>query len=175
MAGFVIQADRPLQVGDFCEVGGNKGFVNAIGLRSIRLAGPSATITVPNSKVDEANVTNYTADKLLDNGSKIRIYKIDLSRDFDLIHDHDRLEIIKNDLLTFLESFSTIYDSSLTIKPSLTGGAAKLSCSVFTTSRSWAEHNAIVNGFNNKVLELDGKYPGLIPTQITNIKVLSDH
>jgi MscS family membrane protein len=172
MAGFVIQADRPLQVGDFCEVGGNKGFVNAVGLRSIRLAGPTATITVPNSKVDEANVTNYTQDKLLDNGTKIRIYKIDLSKDFELIHDQDRLDCIKTDLQVFLESFSTINSIILKIKTSLTGGPARLICFVWTTSKNWGEHDAIVTGFNNKVLELDGHYPGSVPTQITNFKLI---
>ena len=59
-AGISIQSDRPIRVGEFCQIGDKLGFVKRIGLRSIELATLSANVTIPNNKVDDTTIVNYT-------------------------------------------------------------------------------------------------------------------
>lgn len=64
-AGVSIQSDRPVRVGEFCQVGDKLGFVKRIGLRSIELATLSANVTIPNNKVDDTTIVNFTRQTLL--------------------------------------------------------------------------------------------------------------
>lgn len=59
LAGFTIATDRPLYVGDFVEVAGQRGEVKGIGLRSTQLVTPDDTmITIPNSVITEGVVAS---------------------------------------------------------------------------------------------------------------------
>ena len=61
VGGFVLFADRPVRVGDFCLFGDKKGTVEEIGLRSTRLRALDRTvITVPNSQFSELQLVNFT-------------------------------------------------------------------------------------------------------------------
>jgi MscS family membrane protein len=59
-AGLSIQTDRPLKVGEFCQIGEHEGFISKIGLRSLELNTIESRITIPNSLVDEQKVINYS-------------------------------------------------------------------------------------------------------------------
>ncbi|MGB1774809.1 MAG: mechanosensitive ion channel family protein [Synechococcus sp.] len=59
-AGIAIQSDRPIRVGEFCKIGGDTGFVSRIGLRSIDMITLSGRITIPNNKVEDATILNYS-------------------------------------------------------------------------------------------------------------------
>ena len=59
-AGLSIQTDRPLRVGEFCNVGGNVGYITKIGLRSLELQTLESRVTIPNSVADEATIVNYS-------------------------------------------------------------------------------------------------------------------
>ena len=59
-AGFSIQTDRPLRVGEFCKVGENIGYINKIGLRSLEMQTLESRVTIPNSVADEATIVNYS-------------------------------------------------------------------------------------------------------------------
>ena len=163
MAGFVIQTDRPIQVGDFCEIGGNKGFVTSVGLRSIRLDSAKAKITIPNSKVDETNVVNYMIEKAMPDGSKLRAYKIDLSEDLQLIHAPEGLDAIRVELDDFLGNQKYVESFELKVKPSLVGSPAHIDCKVSTVAKNWKENDSIVKGFHGLLVELDQKHGGTIP------------
>lgn len=59
LAGFTIATDRPLYVGDFVEVAGQRGEVKGIGLRSTQLVTPDDTmITIPNKVITEGVVAS---------------------------------------------------------------------------------------------------------------------
>jgi MscS family membrane protein len=171
MAGFVIQTDRPMQVGDFCEIAGNKGFVISVGLRSIRLQAPSAKITIPNSKVDDANVTNYMVESIDDGGSKLRTYSIDLSRDLQLIHSSEDLVALQSDMEEWLKVKEFVASFSLIVKPSLLEAQARLVCNVAVNARNWQDHDSIVVGFGNYLVALERKYPGWCPEPPTQIVI----
>ncbi len=59
-AGLAIQTDRPLKVGEFCQIGEHEGFIAKIGLRSLELNTVESRITIPNAIVDEQKVINYS-------------------------------------------------------------------------------------------------------------------
>lgn len=59
-AGFAIQTDRPLRVGEFCKVGDDTGFITKIGLRSLELQTLESRITIPNSIADETTIVNFS-------------------------------------------------------------------------------------------------------------------
>ena len=59
-AGFSIQVDRPLRVGEFCKVGNTLGYVTKIGLRSMELQTPESKVSIPNSVAEENTVINYS-------------------------------------------------------------------------------------------------------------------
>jgi MscS family membrane protein len=61
VAGFVLFADAPVRVGEFCRFGEKMGTVEAIGLRSVRLRGIDRTlITVPNAEFCQLQLVNFT-------------------------------------------------------------------------------------------------------------------
>ena len=59
-AGLSIQTDRPLRVGEFCQIGENLGFVTKIGLRSLELQTLESLVKIPNSVADEATIVNFS-------------------------------------------------------------------------------------------------------------------
>lgn len=61
VAGFVLFADAPVRVGEFCRFGDKMGTVEAIGLRSVRVRGLDRTvITVPNAEFCQLQLVNFT-------------------------------------------------------------------------------------------------------------------
>jgi MscS family membrane protein len=60
-AGFSIQIDQHLRLGEFCQVGDTTGFVKKIGLRSIQLQTLDSTVTIPNAAADESVIVNYNS------------------------------------------------------------------------------------------------------------------
>ncbi|MFO1036878.1 MAG: mechanosensitive ion channel family protein [Geminicoccaceae bacterium] len=61
IAGFVLFADKPVRVGEFCAFGDKLGTVEEIGLRSTRIRGLDRTvITVPNADFAQLQIVNYS-------------------------------------------------------------------------------------------------------------------
>jgi MscS family membrane protein len=61
VGGFILFADKPVRVGDFCLFGDKKGTVEEIGLRSTRIRGLDRTvITVPNADFAQHQIINFT-------------------------------------------------------------------------------------------------------------------
>jgi MscS family membrane protein len=58
----MLIADRTFRVGDLVQIGGNKGVVESVGLRSTRIRGlDDALLTIPNSDLTTSHVTNFGA------------------------------------------------------------------------------------------------------------------
>lgn len=58
--GLSIQTDRPVRVGEFCQIGQTLGFVTKIGMRSLVLQTLDSRVTIPNSIVDEQTIVNFS-------------------------------------------------------------------------------------------------------------------
>ena len=90
VAGILIMLDRPFQVGDRVEFGGQYGDITAIGLRSVRMQTlDDNTVTIPNNKFinDITSCGNYGA---LDMQVMMDFYiglDQDIPRARDILHD----------------------------------------------------------------------------------------
>jgi len=73
ISGLILLAERPIRVGDVIELDGSSGTVTQIGARSTKIAtGVNHEIIVPNSKLLETSVVNWTlSDDLV--GSKVTV------------------------------------------------------------------------------------------------------
>ncbi len=61
VAGFVLFADKPVKVGEFCAFGDKLGTVEAVGLRSVQVRGLDRTlITIPNAQFCDLQITNFS-------------------------------------------------------------------------------------------------------------------
>jgi small-conductance mechanosensitive channel len=61
ISGLILLAERPIRVGDVIELDGSSGTVTQIGARSTKIAtGVNHEIIVPNSKLLETSVVNWT-------------------------------------------------------------------------------------------------------------------
>jgi MscS family membrane protein len=67
VGGFILFADKPVRVGEFCRFGDKMGTVEEIGLRSTRIRGIDRTvITVPNADFAQLEIVNFTRrDRML--------------------------------------------------------------------------------------------------------------
>ena len=61
IGGFILFADAPVRVGEFCRFGDKLGTIEGIGLRSVRVRGLDRTvITVPNAEFCQLQLINFT-------------------------------------------------------------------------------------------------------------------
>jgi MscS family membrane protein len=61
VGGFVLFADKPVKVGEFCAFGDKLGTVEAVGLRSVQVRGLDRTlITIPNAQFCDLQITNFS-------------------------------------------------------------------------------------------------------------------
>ena len=67
ISGWILMWERPIRIGDFLEVSGDKGTVESINTRSTRIRRVDGVhMLIPNSKLLENTVTNWTlVDKVL--------------------------------------------------------------------------------------------------------------
>ncbi len=59
-AGLSLQTDRPLKVGEFCEIGDKQGFLTKIGLRSVEIETVTGKVTIPNAVAEDCIVNNLS-------------------------------------------------------------------------------------------------------------------
>jgi MscS family membrane protein len=67
IGGLSLFADKPIQVGDFCQYGSDQGTVESIGIRSTRIRGLDRTVTtIPNAMLSKMAVVNLSRrDRML--------------------------------------------------------------------------------------------------------------
>lgn len=98
--GFIILFSKPFSAGDMIEVDGSVGIVKSISILYTKIISPdNKTIFIPNGKVSDAKIINYTE-------SPTR--RADMSFDISYVCDYNKarniiLEIIKNDKLILNE------------------------------------------------------------------------
>ena len=67
IGGLTLMADKPVEVGDFCQLGEHLGVIEGIGLRSVKVRSLARTIiTIPNAEFATINIENLTRrDRIL--------------------------------------------------------------------------------------------------------------
>ena len=136
-AGLSIQSDRPLKLGEFCQVGSHQGFITRIGLRSLQIQTLNAIVTIPNSAVDEQMVVNYTVrsqDSTLSAREKLEIrYRV----------DPPLVPFATNELLRIVENYMRVQpgltNPIVSLDPNI-NDCLMLICLAETSTLDWLHH-----------------------------------
>jgi len=106
LAGIILTVNRPFEIGDIIESGGDKGTVKDLDLRSTHLRNSGGKdIYIPNSSIIKNTLTNYTMDGFLRMDFIIGIApECDIEKTRQLIHDY----LISNDQILKTPNFSVI-------------------------------------------------------------------
>ena len=108
MAGITILTDKPFAVGDWISVGGMEGIVEEMNFRSTRIRTfDNALITVPNSKLSNDSVTNWT---------KMQYRKTNIIIGLLYSTTRETLQAVINDIYSELSAFEEIKTDSLLVK-----------------------------------------------------------
>ena len=101
-AGLSLQTDRPLRVGEFCELGDDRGFITKIGLRSVEIETATGIITIPNAVAEDCVVNNLSRSKLHSNTSMMQGLELKLDLESNTPFSPDQI----SDLLLLSRDFA---------------------------------------------------------------------
>lgn len=108
LGGISVLTDRALQIGDACRIGDQRGTVEDIGLRSMKLRTEDRTVvTIPNGTVAAAVLENYRQrDKIL--------FRQTLRLRYDLSSEHIRY--VLDEIRSVLRQSSRVEDASSRVR-----------------------------------------------------------
>jgi len=141
-AGLSLQTDRPLRVGEFCEIGGDIGFITKIGLRSVELQTVTGMVTIPNSVAEETVVNNFSRNKtnagsVQSQGVELRV-ALDQEPAFGPDQITDLLELVRKQFLA-----STEFSCSCVTVEVESGEQSVLVCIGLIKAQGWPDYLAI--------------------------------
>ncbi|AII49183.1 hypothetical protein KR52_08510 [Synechococcus sp. KORDI-52] len=90
-AGLSLQTDRPLRVGEFCEIGDKRGFLTKIGLRSVEIETVTGRITIPNAVAEDCIVNNLSRHGPVAGASQLQGLELSLELDADSPFSPDQI------------------------------------------------------------------------------------
>lgn len=104
-AGLSIQTDRPIRVGEFCQIGDTLGFITRIGLRSLELQTLESRVTIPNSIAEEETIINYSRRQQRSDPDRSQAVLVDLmvKRVIPATQGSDLLAVLRRRISTFSE------------------------------------------------------------------------
>jgi small-conductance mechanosensitive channel len=173
-AGISILSDKPIKVGDYIKlessIGGNalEGFVKEVGWRTTRiesgLLNPGFTIVIPNSKIAQSNVVNYSIPQ---ESSLINI-KINVGYNSDV-------KLVKDLLIESVKNVSKINEHlSKDSEPSVlinNFGTSSLEFSVVYRIDHYANNGGASTEIREEILKLFKKNKVDIPFPITTVEL----
>lgn len=145
--GFMIVADRPVKIGDFCKIGEHLGTVEDIGLRSSQIRTLDRTVvSIPNAEMSTARIENYGIR------DKIRYYTI-LQVGYDTAPDQMRHLLVQ--LRRMLYSHPKVLADPCRVR-FMSFGAHSLDIEVFAfaDTKDWQEFTAIREDMNLRIMDI---------------------
>lgn len=162
LGGISLLMDKAIHVGDFCAIGGKRGTVEDIGLRSIKLRTVDQNVlVVPNNALAEMQFENMKARaKLL----------IDLKMSLRIETQVEQLRSVLDRVQNMLDEHPSIESGTSRIRVNDFAGAAfELSLWAYAKTGDWAAFTAIRQDVILKVVEIveaaGCRFAG--PTQLT--------
>ena len=147
MGGFVLFADKPVRVGEFCSFGDKMGTVEKIGLRSTSVRGLDRTvITVPNSDFAQMQIVNYTRRDM-------NLFQCKIGLRYETTPD--QLRYVAAKIRKLLIQHSKVSPDPARVRLSELGDAAYvLELFAFVTAADWGEFLAIKEDLNLRIAEI---------------------
>jgi MscS family membrane protein len=147
IGGFILFADKPVRVGDFCRFGEEYGTVEEIGIRSTRIRKRNdAVVTVPNAEFSQLQLENRTRIRQ-------RLYRTTLGLRYETAPDQLRYVLTK--LREMLIGHPMVSPSNLNVR--FVGfGAYSLDAEIYAHVRTsdWLEYRAIREDINLRVIDI---------------------
>lgn len=140
-AGFSIQTDRPLRVGEFCKVGENIGYINKIGLRSLEMQTLESRITIPNSVADEATIVNYSRSYRTQSPHPVQ--SLDLKIQLDASMTPFQLRELLKQARRYLKNNSALQQPLVTLHRNVDDGAETLVVFAILELHGWESYLAL--------------------------------
>jgi MscS family membrane protein len=142
-----IASDRPFQKGNFVDIGGTTGTVEAVGLRSTRLRSTARTVvTIPNGSVSTAKVENFSVrDRILFNPTIGLVYG----------SSRAQIELVIDEIKKLLARNETVWQQSSRVR--MVGfGASSIDigilCWIDTTD--YHRYTAVVEELNLEIMQI---------------------
>jgi MscS family membrane protein len=140
-----IAADRPFQRGDFVDIGGTKGTVEAVGLRSTRLRTTARTlVSIPNGSVMTAKVENVSVrDRILFNPTIGLVYG----------STRAQIELVVDEIKKLLANHPKVFEDSFRVR--MTGfGPSSIDIGILSwiDTTDYNEYTAVVEELNLEIM-----------------------
>jgi MscS family membrane protein len=147
VGGFVLFADKPVRVGEFCSFGDKLGTVEEIGLRSTRLRGLDRTvITVPNADFAQMQIVNFTRRDM-------NLYQCSLGLRYETTSD--QLRYVAAKIRKLLIRHSKVSPDPARVRFSEFGASALvLEVFAFVRCADWNEFLAVKEDLNLRIAEI---------------------
>lgn len=115
-AGLSLQTDRPLRVGEFCELGDDQGFITKIGLRSVEIETATGIITIPNAVAEDCVVNNLSRNRFKANTSMMQGLELKLDLESQSPFSPDQISDLLLLSRTFANNRSDVSHPCLTVE-----------------------------------------------------------
>ena len=147
MGGFVLFADKPVRVGEFCSFGDKMGTVEEIGLRSTRIRGLDRTvITVPNADFAQMQIVNFTRRDM-------NLFQCKIGLRYETTPD--QLRYVAAKIRKLLIQHSKVSPDPARVRLSEFGNSAYvLEVFAFVMAADWNEFLAIKEDLNLRIAEI---------------------
>ncbi len=147
IGGFVLFADKPVRVGEFCSFGDKLGTVEEIGLRSTRVRGLDRTvITVPNADFAQLQIVNYTRRDM-------NLFQASIGLRYETTPD--QLRHVAARIRKLLIQHSKVLPDPARVRLSAFGDSAfVLDVFAFVRATDWDEFLAIREDLNLRIAEI---------------------
>ena len=115
-AGLSLQTDRPLRVGEFCEIGDNQGFLTKIGLRSVEIQTITGKVTIPNAVAEDCIVNNLARNRPAPGSAQMQGLELCLELNAGSPLSPDQIEDLLALARSYAESRSDLTNPCLTVE-----------------------------------------------------------
>ena len=147
IGGFVLFADKPVRVGEFCTFGDKMGTVEEIGLRSTRLRGLDRTvITVPNADFAQMQIVNFTRRDM-------NLYKCTIGLRYETTPDQLRYVAAKIRKL-LIQHEKVLPDPARVRIAEFDASSIDLEVFAFVNCADWNEFMAVKEDLNLRIMEI---------------------
>ncbi len=157
-AGLSLQTDRPLRVGEFCEIGDDQGFITKIGLRSVEIETATGRITIPNAVAEDCVVNNLSRNQLRPDAPFMQGLELKLDLETDAPFSPDQISDLLFLARDYAENRVDFINPCLTfeIKP---GGEQMLRCLGMIKVSGWRDYiklrESLTLAFNQLIVQVD--------------------
>lgn len=157
-AGLSLQTDRPLRVGEFCEIGDQQGFLTKIGLRSVELETVTGRVTIPNAVAEDCIVNNLSRHVTVAGSPQLQGLELNLELDAESPFSPDQIADLLALARRYAEGRPDLINPCLTVELE-PGSPQRLRCIGLIHVVNWRDYidlqESLTLAFNQLIYRVD--------------------